>query len=136
MRFLTAVGVTILAAGVSAPLAHAQTPPRGIRSLAPFVLINQPVPPGLINSPRASRLEQISDSHLRLSGDVEIRNGAWQIFADQVDLFTDESRLVATGNVLFISADGRIAAERVEFNTETKTGTFYNVTVNGAPENP
>ena len=57
MRFLTAIGVTILAAGLSARLAHGQAPPRGIKSLVPFHLINQPVSPGLIN-PNASKLSR------------------------------------------------------------------------------
>ena len=31
----------------------------------------------------------------------------------------------ASGNVVFVSSDNRIAAERMEFNTRTRTGTFY-----------
>ena len=33
--------------------------------------------------------------------------------------------VVASGNVVFTNADGRISAERVEFNTAQGTGTFY-----------
>ena len=38
-------------------------------------------------------------------------------FADVIDVFTDPTlRLVASGNVVFSNPEGRIAAERVEFN--------------------
>ena len=43
MPFFTAIGVAVLAIGMSAPLAHAQAP-------IPFHLINQLVPPGLQQS--------------------------------------------------------------------------------------
>jgi len=49
-----------------------------------------------------------------------------QFFADVVDYYTDTGRLIATGNVVFVSVDSRIAADRVEFNTADRTGTFYN----------
>ena len=48
-----------------------------------------------------------------------------QFFADEVDLYFTTNRIVASGNVVFTNADGRIAAERVEFNTATGIGTFY-----------
>ena len=156
MRFLTAIGVTILAAGLSARLAHGQAPPRGIKSLVPFHLINQPVSPGLINSPRLHvervdapaqdlginsrqrRMELVGDNQVRLTGDVEMvggRDETWQLHADQVDVFPDESRLVATGNVVFTSEGGRIEAERVEFDIDSETGTFFNASVKRAPAN-
>ena len=43
MRLFAAIGVAVLAIGMSAPLAHAQAP-------IPFHLINQLVPPGLQQS--------------------------------------------------------------------------------------
>ena len=46
-------------------------------------------------------------------------------FADQAEVFSDIDRLIATGNVVFVSGTSRIAAERMEFNTRTKTGTFF-----------
>ncbi len=71
------------------------------------------------------RLERISADHLRLTGEVEIE-GANEVkfFADQVDLYTDTNRLVASGNVVFTDADGRIAADEVDFDTVTGTGIF------------
>jgi LPS-assembly protein len=45
--------------------------------------------------------------------------------ADQMEVF-DGHQVVATGNVLFESETNRIAADRLEFDTNTRTGTFYN----------
>jgi LPS-assembly protein len=70
------------------------------------------------------RLEQISATHLRLIGQVEIEGNQVKFFADEIDLYTDTNRLVASGNVVFTNPEGRISAERVEFNTETGFGTF------------
>ena len=36
------------------------------------------------------------------------------------------TRSIATGSVVFTSGSSRIAADRLEYNTVTKTGTFYN----------
>jgi LPS-assembly protein len=84
--------------------------------------------PGIETS-RQMRLEQLDANHMQLTGLVEIDGDGWQFYADQVDLFTDESRLVATGNVVFTAVEGgRVAAERVEFDTEALTGVFYNAT--------
>ena len=45
--------------------------------------------------------------------------------ADQMEVFNGH-QVVATGNVLFESQTNRIAAERLEFDTKTRTGMFYN----------
>ena len=71
-------------------------------------------------------IEQLSETHVRLTGEVEIDGGTWGFSADQVDLFSDDSRLLAYGNVVYTAEGSRVAADRVEFNTETLTGTFYN----------
>ena len=47
-----------------------------------------------------------------------------RLFADVVDIYLDQSQLVATGNVAFTTAEGRIGAERVEFNFRDGTATF------------
>ena len=68
-------------------------------------------------------------THIRWTENVELSGGSgdenWEFYADQVDLYTDESRLVATGNVVFSSGGGRVAAERAEFNIDDNTGTFF-----------
>jgi LPS-assembly protein len=58
--------------------------------------------------------------------DVRIDCNDIQLFADHAELFRDIDRIRATGNVVFVSGTSRIAAERMEFNTRTKTGTFFN----------
>ena len=72
------------------------------------------------------QFEQVSANHLRLTGQVQIECPQMSFFADLVELFTDpELRLVASGNVVFTNPEGRIAAERVEFNVAKGTGTFH-----------
>jgi LPS-assembly protein len=70
------------------------------------------------------RLERLSDNHWRMTGQVEIERDGLKFFADEVELFGDSNRLVASGNVVFAHADGRISAERVEFDTEKLVGSF------------
>src|SRR5688500_7497644 len=64
------------------------------------------------------KLEQLSENHWRLTGDVEWEppGSGLKFSADQVEIFTDTSRLVASGNVVFTNPEGRIAAERVDFD--------------------
>ncbi len=76
-----------------------------------------------------SMVRTLDGNRLQWIGDVELSGGSgdneWHFFADTADLYIDESRLVATGSVVFTSGGGRIAAERAEFNTEDFTGTFF-----------
>jgi len=48
-----------------------------------------------------------------------------QFYAEVVQVYQDRNRIVATGNVTFVSENSRISAERAEFDTKTKTGVFY-----------
>ena len=83
----------------------------------------------------ASITEQVSmtttrDGNLVLwIGDAQLSGGdgdnAWEFFADRIEFYVDESRLVATGSVVFMSGGARIAAERAEFNADDFTGTFF-----------
>jgi LPS-assembly protein len=52
--------------------------------------------------------------------------GDTKIYADDVMAYTGENKAIATGNVLVAQGDSRISAERAEFSTETRLGTFYN----------
>jgi len=76
----------------------------------------------------AVHVEQIRQGHLRLREKAEITCDAHKFFADHVEVFTDEDRLVAEGNVLLTTPDTRISASKVEFNLKTKTGVFYDAT--------
>ena len=72
------------------------------------------------------QFEQVSASHLRLTGQVQIECPTMSFFADVIDIYSDpELRLVASGNVVFANPEGRIAAERVEYNMKTGIGTFH-----------
>ena len=84
--------------------------------------------PGFDFDSRQFRIEQIGDDHFRLIGEVEIDGENYQFFADQVDVYPGETRLVAEGNVVYVGDGGRVAAERAEFDTEALTATFYDAT--------
>jgi LPS-assembly protein len=72
------------------------------------------------------RFEKLSATHWHFAGQVEIQHESGvEFFADELDMFTDTNRLVARGNVVFVNPEGRISAERVEFNTKDQVGTFY-----------
>ncbi|MDQ3071397.1 MAG: hypothetical protein M3R55_16910 [Acidobacteriota bacterium] len=71
---------------------------------------------------------QIEKGHFKLLTKVELTCDGFKFFADEVDVFTQEDRLVAVGNVLFTTAETRISAAKLEFNLKTKTGVFYDAT--------
>ena len=77
-----------------------------------------------ITSSSSWKFEQVGD-HLHLIDRAVIEGPQLKFFADDVDLYFNSNRVVASGNVVFTNADGRISAERVEFNTATGVGTFY-----------
>jgi LPS-assembly protein len=54
------------------------------------------------------------------------RGGDTKIYADDVLAYTGRDLAIATGNVVFSQGNNRITAERAEFDTETRLGTFYN----------
>lgn len=66
--------------------------------------------------------------HLHLIDQAAIEGPNLKFFADDIDLYENTNRVVASGNVVFTNADGRISAERVEFDTATGIGTFYDAT--------
>lgn len=81
--------------------------------------------PGLPFDSRQFTFEVLSDNHLRLTGEVELEGDGWEFYADQVDVFTDDTKLVAVGNVVYVAEGTRLAAERAEINTDDLTGIFY-----------
>jgi LPS-assembly protein len=70
------------------------------------------------------------ENHFILEGTVDapvqIDCDEMQLFADHMESFQTEGRVIATGNVLYVNGGNRINAERMEFNTKTRTGTFFN----------
>jgi LPS-assembly protein len=81
--------------------------------------------PGFDNA-ISERQVRIGDNHFRLTGQVELKRGDLELYANEVEIFTDTDRALATGNVVLVQTGNRIAAERVDFNTRTRLGTFYN----------
>jgi LPS-assembly protein len=74
-------------------------------------------------------------------GHVEMdQGGDTKIYADDVWAYTGENSAIATGNVVFAQGNNRISAERAEFDTQTRLGTFYNAwgmsTVKPQPQTP
>jgi LPS-assembly protein len=71
-------------------------------------------------------IEWLSADHVRLTTQVEIPVDATSKFsAEQVDIYFDRNLLVASGNVVFASGEGQIAADSVEFNTLDGRATFH-----------
>jgi LPS-assembly protein len=68
-------------------------------------------------------------THSTLTGSetapVQIDCENMQFFADHMEIYHDKNRVIGVGHVLFKSGDSQIYAERVEFDTKTRTGTFY-----------
>jgi LPS-assembly protein len=103
---------------VPAPATPPASPPAGTPPAAP------PVMETTLSSSREASNNQ-KDWHF--IGDVEMdRGGDTKIYADDVWAYTGENRAIATGNVLFVQGNNRISAERAEFDTESRLGTFYN----------
>ena len=73
-------------------------------------------------------IDRLGKDHVKLIGQVEIQCGDQSFAADEVELFTDTHKLIAIGNVVFTSGTNRIAADRLDYNTETRTGIFHNAT--------
>lgn len=71
-------------------------------------------------------MERVSANHWRLTGEGRVDVGAGvTLFADEIEIFLDTNRVVASGNVVFANPEGQIAAERVEFDMTAGTGTFH-----------
>ena len=64
-----------------------------------------------------------------LTGQVELPLGTQTtLFADQIELFRDTNRVIAQGNVVFASPEGRLSADRLEYDVASGTGTFHDAT--------
>jgi LPS-assembly protein len=68
----------------------------------------------------------IKESVVYLIRSVRVDCDQMQFFADYAEVNNDQGLVSARGNVLFISGGHRISADRMEFNTHSRTGTFYN----------
>ena len=87
----------------------------------------QDLPAGIARS-KQFRWERVAPNLLWLSGEVEIDGAggeSWRFHADDAYIYSDESLLVATGNVVFAGGNARLAADRAEFDYERGTGIFF-----------
>src|SRR5688572_23189271 len=99
-------------------LAAAQTP-------APKPKPTTPAPTSQGYKSTQGKLER-NGNRIRFIGQAEIEfDIGVTFFADEAELDTDTGVVTAQGNVVLTNAEGRISAERLEFNTRTQTGTFY-----------
>jgi LPS-assembly protein len=118
---------TCLWAAAAAAQTTASAPPQLPQSAQPS---QSPQPATSTNLPlgistaSSWKFERVGD-HLHLIDQAAIEGPNLKFFADDVDLYEASNRVVASGNVVFTNAEGRISAERVEFNTGTGIGTFY-----------
>src|SRR5206468_4384356 len=78
-----------------------------------------------IDSIVAQTQRQIGQNHRQLIKNVELKLGDTMLYADEVEVFTDEDRIVARGNVALVQTTNRITADSAEFNYKTKLGTFH-----------
>src|SRR5436190_16436751 len=74
----------------------------------------------------ADRHDVINDKEHHYIGKVEFDAGDSKLYADDVWYYVDQNRAVATGNVVFRQGTNQISADRAEFDTKTRLGTFYN----------
>jgi LPS-assembly protein len=85
--------------------------------------------PPLTDTTIAERHEVISEREHHYSGSVELDDGRdTKLYADDVRVYLDQDRAVASGNVVLRQGSSQISADRAEFNTKTRLGTFYNAT--------
>src|SRR5256885_16942405 len=74
----------------------------------------------------ADRHDVINDKEHHYIGKVEFDAGDTKLYADDVWYYVDQNRAVATGNVVFRQGTNQISADRAEFDTTTRLGTFFN----------
>src|SRR5580765_5970963 len=74
----------------------------------------------------ADRHDVINDKEHHYIGKVEFESGDSKLYADDVWFYVDQNRAVATGNVVFRQGTNQISADRADFDTKTRLGTFYN----------
>jgi LPS-assembly protein len=132
-RFLPTIVSAAALALISAPAVGQPAPAAGQPPPATTQPAAAPAPatPGPASSEpetvKADRREYTNDlKNAHYIGHVEIERSDGKIYADDVVMFSDENKTIATGNFLFAQGNNRLAAERAEFDTKTGLGTFYN----------
>ena len=83
-------------------------------------------PPAEVDEIYSQRREIFNEKTQHHIGSVELHSKDTTIYADDAWYYPDENKFVASGNVTFSQATNRISAERAEFDTKTRLGTFFN----------
>ncbi len=99
-------------------------------SLVPVLLLGSALPalaqlPGF-SMGKQYHIVRTGPDHWRLTGQVELEREGQKFFADVVDYYASEDRLEASGNVVYVSEQSRIAADKMVFDTRRRTGRFEN----------
>src|SRR5438105_504592 len=76
----------------------------------------------------ADQQNRIGENHFKYVGHFEYEHGDLRMYADEAEFFRDEHRLILTGNVVLRQGTNQIAADRAEFDTDMRLGTFHNAT--------
>ena len=125
MFFKAATGFLLFcAASLQAAAAFGQAPAAPPPAPAPTTQGQATGLPTGVSTYSSWKFERVGD-HLHLIDQAAIEGPNLKFFADEVDLYTNTNRIVASGNVVFTNSEGRISAEKLEFNTGTGVGTFY-----------
>jgi LPS-assembly protein len=78
---------------------------------------------------QAPEFNKLNENFMKLIGvannPVIVDCDQTQLVADEMELYKDQDRVLARGHVVYTSGNNRISAERMDFNTKTKLGTFY-----------
>ncbi len=106
---------------------------KGKRSKAPAKPRDPDLPaPGAVRI-TADFQEVLEKGHFQARGSVDLRTSEARIETDLLDVYeidkpdgTKGKKLVATGNVVFIQGDERLAGDRATLDLETGTGVFEN----------
>jgi LPS-assembly protein len=72
------------------------------------------------------KIDKVDKNYIKLVGAVECTSGDMKVFGEQFEHWSDTHKVVVTGNVTFRDKDAQISADRAEFNSETRLGTFFN----------
>ncbi len=114
------------------PPSAAQGPPPGSQTAA------QPGPPPAgqpgaqavsqtgFDTTKQWKIEKLEENHWKLTGQVEAWRGDLEVFADEIETFTDTHRALLRGNVTFKEKDAQISADSADVNYETHLGIFHN----------
>jgi LPS-assembly protein len=92
--------------------------------IAAPVLAQQPSGQDTMSSDRHEVTNNQKNHHF--IGSFEYQSKETSIYADEAWFYSDEDKLVLTGNVTFSQGSNRISAERAEINTKTRLGRFSN----------